>query len=195
MDLIIVLCYFRRIEEICRLNIVRDKITDPILFKDETKVPVFGIGVREEIPPLIVSHSIPTEWLAQQDINSYMIACIIINGMLTICKYPYQGDSIFTYSLEDRLEKQHKLTDLKMDPKIQITVPKTKNCSNPYCKKIGTMKKCSNCNNVRYCSKECQLSEWPFHKRNCNKKYRNHKKQDLSTGPFVFGNFEDSNKT
>lgn len=36
------------------------------------------------------------------------------------------------------------------------------------CRKHGTdMKKCSICLAVRYCSKECQLANWPVHKEEC----------------------------
>ena len=37
-----------------------------------------------------------------------------------------------------------------------------------YCKKDGTLR-CSKCKRVFYCSKECQLRDWPIHKSVCGK--------------------------
>ncbi|KAI6656853.1 Histone-lysine N-methyltransferase SMYD3 [Oopsacas minuta] len=40
-----------------------------------------------------------------------------------------------------------------------------------FCNKCGLkkeVKKCSRCNYVRYCSKDCQVSAWPSHKKECD---------------------------
>jgi hypothetical protein len=41
-------------------------------------------------------------------------------------------------------------------------------CHNPGCSKVKDLKLCSNCREVRYCSKECQKAHWkPIHKAEC----------------------------
>lgn len=35
------------------------------------------------------------------------------------------------------------------------------------CNKVGTKGVCKTCENVHYCSRECQLSDWQFHKLIC----------------------------
>jgi hypothetical protein len=37
------------------------------------------------------------------------------------------------------------------------------------CRKEGKMKKCSGCLQARYCSAECQQSDWKKHKKSCKK--------------------------
>lgn len=39
-------------------------------------------------------------------------------------------------------------------------------CSNPSCSKPGT-RKCSGCRIAKYCSRDCQRSEWSVHKAAC----------------------------
>lgn len=37
-----------------------------------------------------------------------------------------------------------------------------------YCAKYGAKSRCGGCRKVFYCSKECQLADWPLHKLRCN---------------------------
>jgi hypothetical protein len=45
-------------------------------------------------------------------------------------------------------------------------------CSNPGCGGAG-LKKCTGCKQVRYCGKQCQLTNWPTHKNKCNVAVKN----------------------
>jgi hypothetical protein len=38
------------------------------------------------------------------------------------------------------------------------------------CGKGNDLKSCSRCKNVKYCSRECQVSDWPSHKTACKPK-------------------------
>ncbi|CAN0435888.1 unnamed protein product [Ectocarpus sp. 13 AM-2016] len=38
-------------------------------------------------------------------------------------------------------------------------------CSN--CGKDGSLRPCSRCRHVRYCSRDCQRQHWKDHKRDC----------------------------
>lgn len=51
-----------------------------------------------------------------------------------------------------------------------IKIFETRKCAGPECQKNENLKKCSRCENVSYCSKECQRSHWPTHKPDCKKK-------------------------
>lgn len=42
---------------------------------------------------------------------------------------------------------------------------KKKHCAN--CRTDGARKSCSKCQKVVYCNRECQVSDWPYHKRIC----------------------------
>jgi len=35
--------------------------------------------------------------------------------------------------------------------------------------KSVSLKTCTACKKVMYCSKECQVRDWPYHKKDCNK--------------------------
>lgn len=52
-----------------------------------------------------------------------------------------------------------------MDAKPEIITPTGKKCRK--CKKPDSPSACSRCNLAFYCGKECQLNDWPQHKRNC----------------------------
>jgi hypothetical protein len=34
---------------------------------------------------------------------------------------------------------------------------------------VKDIKRCAKCKKVKYCSQQCQISDWPTHKINCNK--------------------------
>jgi hypothetical protein len=41
-------------------------------------------------------------------------------------------------------------------------------CNNPSCTQTTNLKYCARCNLIKYCSKECQISNWLAHKRTCS---------------------------
>lgn len=48
------------------------------------------------------------------------------------------------------------------------------------CKKTGAQSICSRCTFVYYCSKECQISDWPQHKRNCYTLEQQRQQRDIA---------------
>jgi hypothetical protein len=42
-------------------------------------------------------------------------------------------------------------------------------CANPSCDSAG-LKKCANCLEVYFCTKECQVTHWPAHKADCKRR-------------------------
>lgn len=45
-----------------------------------------------------------------------------------------------------------------------------RSCANPTCLNISCTKRCSRCQQVFYCSRDCQKGHWSAHKHNCNPK-------------------------
>ncbi|KAJ5038626.1 uncharacterized protein L3040_006307 [Drepanopeziza brunnea f. sp. 'multigermtubi'] len=54
---------------------------------------------------------------------------------------------------------------LEHAPGIEILKPGLKSCA--VCGQSDTVKPCSGCRDFAYCSKECQKTHWPFHKKHC----------------------------
>jgi len=57
------------------------------------------------------------------------------------------------------LDETH--AELKPQPKTGVC----RHCARRF--ERGLLKECSICNCVQYCSKECQVADWPSHKRDC----------------------------
>jgi hypothetical protein len=57
----------------------------------------------------------------------------------------------------------------KKSPKVKDILPVPVEiiyCSNDDCSNPG-ISSCGKCNSVKYCSKECQITDWKMHKKNC----------------------------
>lgn len=57
-----------------------------------------------------------------------------------------------------------------VDPKTGLNEPTLQWCSAPTCwntTRAHTLSRCAQCKQVRYCSKECQRSDWAVHKFEC----------------------------
>jgi hypothetical protein len=53
---------------------------------------------------------------------------------------------------------------------MQIAYIETRmHCANPGCSGAG-LKKCANCLQVFFCSKECQVAAWPAHRADCKRR-------------------------
>jgi len=52
--------------------------------------------------------------------------------------------------------------------KAKLNALTCKSCSKPEHGDI-ILKRCSQCKEKLYCSRECQAADWPSHKKNCNK--------------------------
>lgn len=75
-----------------------------------------------------------------------------------ICLYAKRLQAAYNIDLLSKYEEE------EVD-KVQIT-ENEHFCGN--CAKIST-KKCSNCEVVYYCSRECQVNDWPLHQTKCRK--------------------------
>ena len=62
-------------------------------------------------------------------------------------------------------EKLKFQTNLKIKKSSPVVDRFCNSCLQPLTKKSAL--KCVGCYEVRYCSKECQVSDWPEHKKNC----------------------------
>ncbi|KAL0476306.1 hypothetical protein AKO1_006336 [Acrasis kona] len=72
------------------------------------------------------------------------------------------------YVIWPMFNKQMEKSNNKWDWKGPVNVFVKKDmCS--HCDKLGDMMRCSACQNVLYCSKECQVDDWKFHKGACKK--------------------------
>jgi len=60
---------------------------------------------------------------------------------------------------------------LEIEQLIQSTTNPNERCYNPSCgnTSLQTLKRCSRCQVVLYCSVSCQRSHWPLHKKKCKK--------------------------
>eukprot|EP01088_Endostelium_zonatum_P019853 TRINITY_DN7066_c0_g1_i1.p1 TRINITY_DN7066_c0_g1~~TRINITY_DN7066_c0_g1_i1.p1 ORF type:complete len:130 (-),score=25.62 TRINITY_DN7066_c0_g1_i1:23-412(-) len=80
--------------------------------------------------------------------------------------------------LESRLEKEsaqwREKLEKENDPKIKEVKEEEEEgdnkdmvCTN--CTKKGDLKMCAKCQNAYYCCRDCQVQDWPQHKRRCVK--------------------------
>ena len=78
----------------------------------------------------------------------------------------------------DESEKEHmlKLADLYTNNDIEGLTQGFK-CGK--CEKQA-FKRCSKCKSIWYCSRECQVGDWPNHKKACNQKAKELKEQEES---------------
>lgn len=51
----------------------------------------------------------------------------------------------------------------------QIKIHRPKTCTISTCTPKGPLMKCSSCRKAYYCSRACQVEDWPTHKKTCNK--------------------------
>lgn len=49
---------------------------------------------------------------------------------------------------------------------VLFTADMASTCSSPECSQTGALR-CTGCSEVSYCSKDCQRTHWPTHKKNC----------------------------
>lgn len=54
------------------------------------------------------------------------------------------------------------------EPQQQAAVPNTLACAE-CCRTLPSMKRCTQCRAVLYCSRECQVKHWPSHKEACKR--------------------------
>ncbi|KAJ3395652.1 SET and MYND domain-containing protein 3 [Lobulomyces angularis] len=86
------------------------------------------------------------------------------NDLNEYIKVLKQGNEV---SLISRMHIKKGTTILKELPKAAVVNEIYKNCSNCF-KDVTTILRCSVCNLIVYCSKECQLQDWTaFHKEEC----------------------------
>ena len=87
-------------------------------------------------------------------------------------------DEAINKSIEDELKNKSKsetnvtpaiITPSSSSSSLRIPGKNIHSCGNVYnCQNKGEgYLLCSKCKHLRYCSKECQLADWPDHKTNC----------------------------
>ncbi len=161
-----ILSYYKQLEEPCRVCCIRLGIKDPLFYfgNDDPEIKFIPITNVLEI---VSSCLIPKLWIEKRNPNLHMIICILINDEFHVCKYPFLENIVSVYAIGSKKLTKVDLTELKNTFKASVIVKDIKGCWNPACKNIGKFKRCAICKKVAYCSRECQVSQWKYHKRSC----------------------------
>jgi len=78
------------------------------------------------------------------------------------------GKSLVNFSLWTKEDQWSDLEKYVETEKAKLNALTCKSCGKPEYGEI-VLKRCSNCKEKLYCSRECQTSDWPAHKKICKK--------------------------
>lgn len=99
------------------------------------------------------------------DSRSRCIRCGHDSPLVTLVNYDFVLSGAPIVMAHFCTEECKKAANMKVAIELVIIQKRCSRCP----KKALTMKRCSQCHERHYCSRDCQLADWPEHKRSCTK--------------------------
>jgi hypothetical protein len=108
------------------------------------------------------------KYLTPDDINKYIIK---INTNIFHPKSERSRDVIDQDSLRDCKYMNTKYKLIRLDP-ISSNISYCNNCArDQFAAQLTKLLTCGRCHCAKYCSKKCQIEDWPQHSQFCRQKY------------------------